>query len=75
MQWFWQNLTLQKPNPDLDPSNFWLFSKLLKVKFQIKTKIKKNATQQLMVILKLNFTDCFEKWKRYLDKYVKFQGE
>jgi hypothetical protein len=56
----------------LAPCNFWLFPKLespLKGrKFQTADEIKENMTRQLMVILKKNFLDCFEKWKEQWDK-------
>jgi hypothetical protein len=38
-------------------------------------EIKENVTRQLMVILKEDFTDCFEKWKGCWDKCVISQGE
>lgn len=34
-------------------------------------KIKENATRQLMVVLKEDFADCFEKWKQCWYRYVK----
>jgi hypothetical protein len=44
-------------------------------RFQIANEIKENATRQLMVIPKKEFSDCFEKWKERWDKCVRSQEE
>jgi hypothetical protein len=38
-------------------------------------EIKENVTRQLMVILKEDFAECFEKWKGHWDKCVISQGQ
>ena len=57
--------------PDSNSRVFWFSLE----KSKTVLKIKENATWQLMVILKIEFTDCLEKYNRRRDKCVSFQGD
>lgn len=76
---FWQNiaspifLSLYPSYPDSVPCNFSLFILKLKLpltkrRFQSVDNIKENMMKQIMMILKEDFTDCFETLKGYWDK-------
>ena len=66
-------------SPDIAPCDFWLFPKLKKSlkgqRFDDKTTVENNATSVLKAIPKSEFQDCFEKWKRRLNRVIQSSGD
>ena len=62
-------------SPDLALYNFWLYPKLKLVlkekRFQTVDNVQIEENETILVILKEDCADCFEKWKNSWDKHEK----
>ena len=68
-------------SPDPPPSDFFLFPKVFKGKcFALVEGVKQKTAETLKGIKINNFKNCFEQWKKHLNKCIEsnreyFEGE
>lgn len=66
-------------SPDLAPCDFWLFSKLKRPlrghRFEAIEEIKRESLRELKAIPEIEFSKCFEEWKKRWHMCVASDGE
>lgn len=66
-------------SPDLAPCDFFLFPRMKRdmkgKRFADITEVKTKTTEALSAITEDEFKNCFEQWKKRLDKCISASGE